>query len=64
VPQAGSGIAIGRALVADLVVNKGALNPAVALAMRETISAGFWVPIVSSIAFAALFRTLKPANPA
>lgn len=64
VPQAGSGIAIGGALVAGLVVSKGALNPAVALAMGETISAGTWAPIVSGIAFAALFPMLKPANPA
>jgi aquaporin Z len=64
VPQAGSGIAIGGALTAGLAFSGGILNPAVAIALGETISAATWAPLLSAVACAALFGVLKPARPA
>ena len=56
VPQSGSGIAIGAALAAGLVVSGGILNPAVAIAMGRTLSAATWAPVLSSLVCVGLFR--------
>lgn len=63
VPKAGSGIAIGAALAAGLLTTGGILNPAVALAMRQTNSPGTWAPLLSAILFATIFKFVFLANP-
>jgi aquaporin Z len=57
-PKAGSGIAIGAALVAGLVVSHGILNPAVALAMGEITSGGIWATFASALVFPPLYLAL------
>lgn len=58
-PKGGSGIAIGGALTAGLVVSGGILNPVVAIAMGEITSSGIWVTLLSAVVFAALFVALS-----
>ena len=60
VPQAGSGIAVGAALGAGLVATGGILNPAVALAMSETLTPATWATILGGIVFAGLFALIAP----
>ncbi len=64
VPDTGSGLAIGAALTAGLLTSKGILNPAVAIAMGETLSAATWATILSGVAFAFLFPLIQSAQPA
>jgi len=56
VPAGGSGVAIGAALTAGLMYSKGILNPAVAIAMGETLSAATWATVLSGIAFTLFLR--------
>ncbi|OKH45537.1 hypothetical protein NIES2101_26145 [Calothrix sp. HK-06] len=56
VPTSGSGIAIGAALTAGLLISKGILNPAVAIAMNQTLSSATWATVLSGIVFTVLFR--------
>ncbi|BDA75101.1 transmembrane water channel; aquaporin Z [Rivularia sp. IAM M-261] len=56
VPSSGSGIAIGAALTAGLLISKGILNPAVAIAMNQTLSPATWATVLSAIVFTVLFR--------
>lgn len=56
IPKAGSGIAIGAALTAGLLISKGILNPAVAIAMNQTLSAATWATVLSGVVFTVLFR--------
>jgi aquaporin Z len=56
VPKAGSGIAIGAALTAGLLISKGILNPAIAIAMNQTLTAATWATVLSAIVFTVLFR--------
>jgi aquaporin Z len=56
VPSSGSGIAIGAALTAGLLISKGILNPAVAIAMNQTLSPATWATVLSGIVFTVLFR--------
>ena len=58
-PAAGSGLAIGGALTAGLVVSGGILNPAVAVAMGEITSPGVWATFLSAVVFSALFVALS-----
>ena len=60
VPAAGSGIAIGGALLAGLLTSGGILNPAVAIAMGEVLSAATWATLLSAIAFTAFFDSSPP----
>ena len=66
VPQAGSGIAIGGALAAGLVISRGILNPAVAIAMGQALSPATWATLLSGICFSLLFMLYevkqKPAE--
>jgi aquaporin Z len=59
VPKAGSGVAVGAALVAGLLTTKGILNPAVAIAMNQTISPATWATILSGFVFAIFFKLLS-----
>jgi aquaporin Z len=59
VPQAGSGIAIGGALAAGLVISRGILNPAVAIAMGQSLSPAIWATLLSSICFSLLYILYK-----
>jgi aquaporin Z len=63
VPKAGSGIAIGAALAAGLLTTGGILNPAVAIAMKQTNSPGTWAPLLSAILFATIFKFFFLAKP-
>jgi aquaporin Z len=63
VPRAGSGIAIGGALAAGLLMTNGILNPAVALAMDQGASPAVWASLLGAAAFAALFVLLKKGAP-
>ncbi len=60
VPQAGSGIAIGGALAAGLVISRGILNPAVALAMGLVLSPATWATLFSGICFGFLYKLYEP----
>ncbi len=66
VPQAGSGIAIGGALAAGLVMSRGILNPAVAIAMGQVLSPATWATLLGGICFSLLFMLYevkqKPAE--
>ncbi len=66
VPQAGSGIAIGGALAAGLVMSRGILNPAVAIAMRQALSPAMWATLLSGVVFSLLYTLYevkqKPAE--
>jgi aquaporin Z len=59
VPKAGSGIAIGAALTAGLLITKGILNPAVAIAMNQTLSPATWATVLSGVLFTVLFRIIS-----
>lgn len=63
VPKAGSGIAVGGALATGLLFSKGILNPAVAIAMGETLSAATWATILSGVAGVLLFKVFKNTSP-
>lgn len=58
VPKSGSGVAIGAALAAGLLTTQGILNPAIAIAVGQTISPGTWAPLLSGVIFTILFRFL------
>lgn len=66
VPQAGSGIAIGGALAAGLVISRGILNPAVAVAMGQVLSPATWATLLSGVCFCLLYQLYeskeKPAE--
>lgn len=63
VTAAGSGIAVGPALVAGLLLSGGVLNPAVAVAMGLVTTPAVWATALSGIAFALLFSLLKKGGP-
>jgi len=63
VPKSGSGVAIGAALAAGLLTTRGILNPAIAIAMGQTISPGTWAPLLSGVIFTILFRFLANKKP-
>jgi aquaporin Z len=63
VTAAGSGIAIGPALIAGLLMTGGVLNPAVAIAMGFGSSPAIWATVPSGIVFALLFTVLKKGAP-
>ena len=62
VPQAGSGIAIGAALAAGLVISRGVLNPAVAIAMGLVLSPATWATLLSGICFSLFYTLYKPTE--
>lgn len=64
VAKAGSGIAVGGALLAGLLVSHGVLNPAVALAMGLATSPAMWATLLSAVAFSLLFSLIQRAKPA
>ncbi len=55
VPQEASGLAIGAALTAGLVVSRGILNPAVAVAMGQALSPATWATLLSAVVFCLLY---------
>ena len=63
VPKAASGIAVGGALGTGLLFSKGILNPAVAIAMGETLSAATWATVLSGVVGVLLFKVFKNTNP-
>src|SRR4028119_2043576 len=63
VAKAGSGIAVGGALLAGLLLSNGILNPAVAIAMGEADSPAVYMTIISGVVFALLFSLFKQAKP-
>lgn len=63
VSKAGSGIAVGGALLAGLLVSNGILNPAVAIAMGEGASPAVWMTVVSGVVFGLLFSLFEKAKP-
>ncbi|MEJ7678677.1 MAG: aquaporin [Segetibacter sp.] len=63
VSKAGSGIAVGGALLAGLLLSNGILNPAVAIAMGEGSSPAVWMTVISSIVFGLLFSLFERAKP-
>lgn len=63
VTSAGSGIAVGTALIAGLWISGGILNPAVAIAMGLGKTVAIWAPLVSGIVFSLLFSFLKKGSP-
>lgn len=63
VTAAGSGVAVGPALMAGLFVLGGVLNPAVAVAMGLTTSPAVWATCLSGVAFALLYVLLKKGIP-
>jgi aquaporin Z len=64
VVKAGSGIAVGGALLAGLLVSHGILNPAVALAMGLATSPAMWATLLSAVVFSLLFSLIQQAKPA
>lgn len=64
VVKAGSGIAVGGALLAGLLVSHGVLNPAVAVAMGLATSPAMWATLVSAVVFSLLFSLIQQAKPA
>ena len=58
VPKAIGGFTIGMALAAGLLTSKGILNPAIAIAMGQGLTAGMWAPLVAGVLFALLARFL------
>ncbi|MBW4574718.1 MAG: aquaporin [Aphanothece sp. CMT-3BRIN-NPC111] len=56
VPKSGSGIAIGAALTAGVLITEGILNPAIAIAMNQTFSPATWATLLSGIVFTLLFK--------
>ena len=63
VTAAGSGIAVGPALIAGLLISGGVLNPAVAIAMGLGLSPAVWATALSGVVFAWLFVLLKKGVP-
>ena len=63
VTAAGSGVAVGPALMAGLFISGGVLNPAIAIAMGLTTSPAGWITPLSGIAFALLYVLLKKGIP-
>jgi aquaporin Z len=63
VSKSGSGIAVGGALLAGLLLSNGILNPAVAIAMGEALSPALWITPVSGIVFCLLFSLFEKARP-
>ena len=63
VAKAGSGIAVGGALLAGLLLSNGILNPAVAIAMGEAGSPAVYMTVISAVVFALLFSLFKQAKP-
>ncbi len=64
VAKAGSGIAVGGALLAGLLVSHGVLNPAVALAMGLVTSPAVWATLLSAVVFSLLFSVIERTKPA
>lgn len=64
VAKAGSGIAVGGALLAGLLVSHGVLNPAVALAMGLVTSPAVWATLLSAVVFSLLFSIIERTKPA
>ncbi len=63
VSKAGSGIAVGGALLAGLLLSNGILNPAVAIAMGEAGSPAVYMTVISGIVFGLLFSLFERAKP-
>ena len=63
VSKSGSGIAVGGALLAGLLLSNGILNPAVAIAMGEAASPATWMTVISGVVFALLFTLFERAQP-
>ncbi|MDF7815401.1 aquaporin [Hymenobacter sp. YC55] len=63
VTKAGSGLAVGGALLAGLLVSKGILNPAVAIAMGVASSPALWATLLSGVAFGGLYSLFERAKP-
>lgn len=63
VTKAGSGLAVGGALLAGLLLSGGVLNPAVALAMGLALSPAGWATLLSGVAFGLLFSLFERARP-
>jgi aquaporin Z len=63
VSKGGSGIAVGGALLAGLLVSNGILNPAVAMAMGVAASPALWATLVSGIVFGLLYSLFEQAKP-
>lgn len=63
VTAAGSGVAVGPALMAGLFISGGVLNPAVAVAMGLSTSPAVWATSLSGVAFALLYVLLKKGIP-
>lgn len=63
VSKAGSGIAVGGALLAGLLLTNGILNPAVAIAMGKGGSPAVYMTVISAIVFALLFSLFERAKP-
>jgi aquaporin Z len=63
VSKSGSGIAVGGALLAGLLMSKGILNPAVAIAMGEGLSPAGWITPISGIVPCLLFSLFERARP-
>ena len=59
-PAAAGGGAIGAALAAGLLMSRGVLNPAVAVAMGLALTPATWATLLSGGACAGLFRALAP----
>ena len=64
VAKAGSGIAVGGALLAALLVSHGVLNPAVALAMGLATSPTIWATLLSAVVFSLIFSVIEQTKPA
>lgn len=60
----GSGIAVGKALLAGLLVSDGVLNPAVALAMGLATSPTIWATLLSALVFSLIFSVIEQTKPA
>ncbi|GAC1561078.1 MAG: MIP/aquaporin family protein [Herpetosiphon sp.] len=59
VPDSGSGIAIGTALLAGLLTTGGVLNPAVAVAAGQLLTPAVFATLIAGVAFALLFNLYK-----
>ena len=63
VTSAGSGVAVGPALIAGLLMTGGVLNPAIAIAMGLARSPAVWATVLSGAAFSLLYEVLKRGTP-
>ena len=63
VTAAGSGIAVGTALIAGLWISGGVLNPAIAIAMGLGKTPSIWAPLASGVVFSLFFSLLKKGAP-